>query len=166
VLDKGLGRGERGLFFRLLSMLWSLGRLLLCLGLSLPGGVLFSPVIVLIRRLSERERLRCLRESKVKLEARDIVASYKIILGAALLPAYSILCSVLLYLILQRRQIIKGGYIAISACILFWLVYAPIAVRSFDGVLNHFKVFRSKLATLFNPGSYDTLKRLREALKT
>ena len=92
--------------------------------------------------------------------AKDVVASYKMILGAIFFPIYSVIISVLLYFYLLNKNI-QGRGIATLACIIFWIIYVPIAIRSFDGVLSHFNILRSKIAALFNPDNYKILMRMR-----
>ena len=86
------------------------------------------------------------------------------ILGAIFFPLYSLLAAVTLFLILQRYKI-EGSGISFLACLFFWIIYAPIAIRSFDGVLSHFKVLRSKISAIFNRDSCGMLLRMRDNLK-
>ena len=48
---------------------------------ALPGILMMGPTTSLIVYLSERERIKCLKGSKVKQYGHDVVGSYKILLS-------------------------------------------------------------------------------------
>ena len=55
---------------------------------ALPGLVFNIPVGFLMRYLAEKERIKCLKASSVKVLGKDVVTSYKLILGFVILPIY------------------------------------------------------------------------------
>ena len=59
-------------------MLMSLIRLILSLIFMLPGSLMLMPLTTTISFYSERERIRCLKASTVKIMANDVLASVKI----------------------------------------------------------------------------------------
>jgi hypothetical protein len=61
-----------------------------------------GPMTTLVSYLSERERVKCLKASKVKLKGTDIVGSYKILLTITFFPFFQFLNTFLTYLALTR----------------------------------------------------------------
>ncbi len=54
--------------------------------LALPGSVLFLPVFATAKIISERKRKAALAASTVKIHARDVIATWKILVGMLLAP--------------------------------------------------------------------------------
>lgn len=67
---------------------------------ALPGIVMMGPTTSLIVYLTEKERIRCLKGSKVKQYGNDVVGSYKILLSTMLMPLTCAGHSTLLYFLL------------------------------------------------------------------
>jgi hypothetical protein len=63
---------------------------------------MFYPTTSLIAYLSERERIKCLKGSKVKHYGNDVVGSYKIMVSSILLPLTCAIHSGILYLLLRK----------------------------------------------------------------
>ena len=65
--------------------------MLLIVILSVPGALLNAPLGLISRYLSIREARRALSKSEVKVKAKDVVASYKVLVAivVALLPGGS-----------------------------------------------------------------------------
>jgi len=58
--------------------------------LALPSMLLFVPVALITSVLSERERVKALAGSTVKVQAMDVVASYKILVSVVFVPLYNL----------------------------------------------------------------------------
>lgn len=69
--------------FRLVSVVVRVGFLG---ALALPGSILFLPVFVTAKVISERKRKAALAASTVKIHARDVIATWKILVGMLLAP--------------------------------------------------------------------------------
>ena len=55
---------------------------------SFPGLVLYTPLGVAMNYLAEKERIKCLKASNVKILGNDVVTSYKMVLGFVFMPVY------------------------------------------------------------------------------
>jgi hypothetical protein len=63
---------------------------------------MFAPTTTLIAYLSEKERIKCLKGSKVKHYGNDVVGSYKIMLSSFLMPLTCTIHSAILFLLLKK----------------------------------------------------------------
>ncbi len=84
--------------------------------------------------MSERERVKCLKGSKVKQYGNDVVGSYKILLSTILMPLTCASHSVLLYFLLKRFTKLPKATMLKLALGLFALqpIYALLFVKSYD----------------------------------
>lgn len=90
------------------TLLYRIGELLILSIGTLPSVVLFWPVFLAARVISHRKQRKALANSVVKLEAKDVVGSWKILVAMGLAPAlyiwYTLVVTLWLYYIRQ------GGY--------------------------------------------------------
>lgn len=63
---------------------------------------MMAPTTFLVAHLAEKERIRCLKGSKVKLYGNDVVGSYKILLASFMFPLTAIIHSVGLHFLLKK----------------------------------------------------------------
>lgn len=70
-------------------------KVFLFFGLSLPGIFLFSPVFITARRISRQKAKEALAGSVVKIRARDVLSTWKILVALGLAPALYIFYSVI-----------------------------------------------------------------------
>ena len=63
------------------------------MGLSLPGIILFSPVFITSKKISVRKAKEALAASLVKIKAKDVISTWKILVALVLAPALYILFS-------------------------------------------------------------------------
>lgn len=92
--------------------------------LALPGGTLFAPIFFLAKKISEKKRKEALAGSTVKIEARDVIATWKILVSMGLAPllytSYSVLGSYLL------RKYWDSSLSAIGAFVVFYALSATV----------------------------------------
>ncbi|KAJ2893287.1 Glycerol-3-phosphate/dihydroxyacetone phosphate acyltransferase [Coemansia aciculifera] len=95
-----IGRAEAGMLF-VWRLLW-----LLIMGLvALPGTVLNLPVFIVTGVVSKRKARAALAASTVKVRARDVVATWKILIALGLVPLLYTTYSVLAVLLVRRYQL-------------------------------------------------------------
>ena len=128
---------------------------------------MFWPTTSLIAYLSEKERIRCLKGSKVKMQGNDVVGSYKIMLGAYMLPLTCAAHSALLFFILKRLTKFAQPKIIKICLAMFALqpIYALLLVKSFDSFKTSFKKLRYLFANFFRGDVYDKFNRRRKELQ-
>jgi len=133
---------------------------------------MFAPTTSLIAYLSEKERVKCLKGSKVKHYGNDVVGSYKIMLSSFLLPLTCSLHSTLFYFVLKKYTKLAPGTVLKVALGLFALqpIYALLFVKSYDSFnrswkklkFNFLRLFKRDIYTEFNREKKDIQKKIIE----
>ncbi|KAK6873884.1 Glycerol-3-phosphate O-acyltransferase 2 [Candida tropicalis] len=91
----------------------------LYMGLSLPGLILFSPVFITGRRISAKKAKEALAASSVKIKAKDVLSTWKILVAMVLAPALYIF-----YSVIGTILIVKSGFVPnISVIFIFMYCY-------------------------------------------
>jgi glycerol-3-phosphate O-acyltransferase/dihydroxyacetone phosphate acyltransferase len=123
-----------------------------------PGFLLALPLAVAAKMVSERKRQEALAGSKVKIEGRDVVATWKVLVSFVLAPSlwffYTLLCRVLF-----------GEFAAVTFFFFFPFV-AWGGIQGFEHVKKLLATLRPLSLLLFNSSSAHDLVALRERCKT
>lgn len=102
---------EKPIWLTVLILFYRLSKLLVLSIATLPGTLLFWPVFVITKIISEKKRRKALASSTVKLQGHDVVGTWKMLVALGLVPAlyayYTALGTALLY---YNRQ--NGYYTA------------------------------------------------------
>ncbi|CAK7903954.1 glycerol-3-phosphate O-acyltransferase 2 [[Candida] anglica] len=77
-------------------------------GLSLPGVFLFSPVFIVSKRISKKKAADALAGSVVKIRAKDVLATWKILVAMVWAPCLYILYSVLGTVFIVKSDLLHG----------------------------------------------------------
>jgi glycerol-3-phosphate O-acyltransferase / dihydroxyacetone phosphate acyltransferase len=140
--------------------------LLLSIGV-LPGLVLFSPVFVASKVISRRKAKEALAGSSVKIQGRDVMATWKLLVAMAFAPIlYNVYTVLLAYMVHQDRL---WGYVPdwVPLWLVFivgWIVFPAItfaALRFGEVGMDIFKSLRP-LALCMLPSSSSNIHSLRE----
>eukprot|EP00924_Labyrinthula_sp_SR-Ha-C_P003172 augustus_masked-scaffold_15-processed-gene-1.43-mRNA-1 protein AED:0.21 eAED:0.22 QI:0/-1/0/1/-1/1/1/0/661 len=148
------------------QILWSFVIILILCTVQLPGLILSSPYLILLNRKVNREVKKALAKSKVKINASDVAASYKVITTAAYLPTAMFLETVvalLLCFFLYNNAATSVASVApegfflenifwIGALLLFFIlfpVYFMIGVLVLESAIWRAKVLPRRMFTLF-----------------
>lgn len=91
----------------------------LFMGLSLPGIILFSPVFITSKKISVRKAKEALAASLVKIKAKDVISTWKILVALVLAPALYIFYSVIGTYLIVKLQIVPQ----LSTIIIFIICY-------------------------------------------
>lgn len=147
-------------------MLWSLLRLMLSLIFVIPGNWMTYPLTLFISSYVERERIKALKNSVVKVKAQDVSASLKIFTYICLYPFYLAFFCCLFYYALQWYGFGAAG--RFSYTLLFAILFPAtslIAIRSHDGVQTHMTEFHGRLINLLYADQVELIKTTRKELK-
>ncbi|KAF2136738.1 uncharacterized protein K452DRAFT_353825 [Aplosporella prunicola CBS 121167] len=139
---------------------------LLSLGV-LPGLILFAPVFIIGKRISIKKSKEALAASTVKIQARDVMATWKLLVSMALAPVLYNFYTILLTYWTYRNRV--QGYmpdsVPLLGVVLFgWAFFPTItyaALRFGEVGMDIVKSLRPLILSL-NPSSNNTLHRLRE----
>jgi len=78
--------GKSSTFFFFASVLWRCGVLITIAMLSFPGFIINAPIALVAKFYAEKEAKKRASSSLVKIEGKDVIASYKLIMGLVLTP--------------------------------------------------------------------------------
>jgi glycerol-3-phosphate O-acyltransferase/dihydroxyacetone phosphate acyltransferase len=148
-------------------LLYRLGKLsVLSVGV-LPGLVLFAPVFVASKIISIKKSKEALAASTVKLQGRDVMATWKLLVALAFAPIlYNFYTILLTYWTYRNR--IQGhmpDWVPLWAVVIFGYIFFPAitfaALRFGEVGMDIVKSLRPLVLSL-NPASSNTIHKLRE----
>ncbi|WPH00525.1 Hypothetical protein R9X50_00335400 [Acrodontium crateriforme] len=148
------------------KIIYRIGKLTLLSIAVLPGTVLFAPVFIAGKVISRIKSKEALAASTVKVKARDVMATWKILVSLALAPALDVFYTcVLTYWTVSNRV---GGrmpeWVPLWAVFLIGIIGFPMicfaALRFGEVGMDIFKSLRPLVLSI-NPTSSNTLTKLR-----
>lgn len=148
-------------------MFVSLFRLIFCFIFVLPGDIMTLPLSTAIAFYSERERIKALKASTVKIKANDVLSSIKILAYISSLPVYVMFFTFVFYRMMRfyfEFSRFYSYYYSLTFFILFPIIQF-ISIRSHDGVKTHYTQFQGRFLSLFYPDQVDMIKTSRKMLK-
>lgn len=167
VRDHQVAYAKFSVFKVLGTLLYRVGKITVLAAAVFPGLALFSPVFIAGKLISIRKSREALAASTVKIQARDVVATWKVLVAMALAPTlytyYNILFGFWTYY--NRIQGIMPEWVPIWAVVLFGTIWFPTitfaALRFGEIGMDIAKSLRPLILCL-NPSSGNTLVRLRQ----
>lgn len=150
-----------------LTLFYRIAKLAVLSAGVLPGLVLFAPVFIAGKVISIRKSAEALAASTVKIQARDVLATWKLLVAMALAPALYTFYTVLLVWWNYYNGV--GGRmpenVPLWAVVIFAYVFFPAvtfaALRFGEIGMDIFKSIRPLVLAL-NPASGNTLVKLRK----
>lgn len=149
------------------TLLYRLGKLAVMAVGTLPGLGLFAPVFVASKLISIKKSREALAASTVKLQGRDVMATWKLLVALAFAPLlYAFYTALLTYWTYRNRiQGLMPEWIPLWMIVAFGVVFFPsitfAALRFGETGMDIFKSLRPLVLSL-NPTSANTLVKLRE----
>ena len=86
-------------FFTLVWRVLNLGGIMIAL---CPAYTLFLPVVFVARRISQLKQMEALAGSKVKIEGKDVVATWKVMISFGLMPMLHLLYTLIARLLFSE----------------------------------------------------------------
>jgi glycerol-3-phosphate O-acyltransferase/dihydroxyacetone phosphate acyltransferase len=149
------------------TLLWRVGKLsVLSIGV-LPGLILFGPVFIASKMISIKKSREALAASTVKLQGRDVMATWKLLVALAFAPILYTFYTILLVIWTSKNHV--QGYMPVwvplwSIIILGYTIFPAItfaALRFGEVGMDIVKSLRPLILCL-NPSSNNTIHKLRE----
>ncbi|KAK9320268.1 hypothetical protein V1517DRAFT_329899 [Lipomyces orientalis] len=140
----------------------SLKLFVLALG-ALPGAILFAPVFIATKKISKKKASEALKASTVKIAARDVVATWKILVALGLAPTlywfYALLATWTTWKYDLVPQVRPVWLVTVAAMIVFpAITYAALRIGEIG--MDIFKSLKPLVACL-NPNNMSTIAKLR-----
>ncbi|KAG0633632.1 hypothetical protein HOY80DRAFT_929849 [Tuber brumale] len=155
-------------FFRVIfTLIYRVGKLVFLGAGALPGFALFAPVFVATRIISHRKAKEALKASTVKIQGKDVMASWKLLVTLALAPIlYNFYVVILCWWTYRHRLfgLMPDWMPIIGVAIFGWIWFPSItfaALRFGEIGMDIFKSLRPLVLSL-NPTSANTLHKLRQ----
>ncbi|RCH96055.1 hypothetical protein CU097_009131 [Rhizopus azygosporus] len=134
--------------------------------LSFPGSILNLPIVTTAKLISMKKAKEALASSSVKVRARDVLATWKLLVGLVLIPSfYGLYTLVIFWLCLKADYISwpqKILFPAITWTLLPFVSYA--SMRFAENGIEVFKSLRPLYVALIDPDSSAHLREIREKL--
>jgi glycerol-3-phosphate O-acyltransferase/dihydroxyacetone phosphate acyltransferase len=151
----------------ILTFMYRTGKLLLLTAGALPGLVLFAPVFVAGKLISIKKSKEALAASTVKIQAKDVVATWKLLVALVFAPILYTFYITLFTIWTSRSRV--GGTVPEwiplwLVVVLGWIIFPTItfaALRIGEVGMDIFKSLRPLILSL-SPSSANTLVKLRE----
>lgn len=83
--------------------------------LAMPGTIMFSPVFIVARRISHKKQREALASSTVKIKAKDVIGTWKILVALVLAPA--------LYIFWAAVAVVVLRHLGMPRQLPLWLVF-------------------------------------------
>ena len=150
-----------------LTLIYRVGKLAVMAVGTLPGLFLFGPVFIASKLISIRKSREAVAASTVKLQGRDVMATWKLLVAMALAPSlYALYTCILTYWTYKNRvQSYIPDWVPLWMVIAFGCTFFPAvtfaALRFGETGMDIFKSLRPLYLSL-NPTSGNTLVKLRE----
>ena len=153
------------------TLVYRLGKLAVMSIGTLPGLILFAPVFIATKLISIKKSREALAASTVKLQGRDVMATWKLLVAMAFAPSlYATYTALLTWWTYKNRvQGYMPGWVPLWLVIAFGIVFFPsitfAALRIGETGMDIVKSLRPLVLSL-NPTSANTLHKLREKRAT
>lgn len=149
------------------TLFYRFGKLIVMSVGTLPGLILFGPVFVASKIISIKKSREALAASTVKLQGRDVMATWKLLVALALTPLlYASYTALLTWWTYKNRvQGYVPDWVPLWVVVVFSMIFFPsitfAALRFGETGMDIFKSLRP-LVLCLNPTSANTLVKLRE----
>ena len=153
------------------TLIYRLGKLAVMSIGTLPGLILFAPVFIATKLISIKKSREALAASTVKLQGRDVMATWKLLVAMAFAPTLYATYTILLtwWTYKNRVQGYMPDWVPLWLIVAFGMVFFPsvtfAALRIGETGMDIVKSLRPLVLSL-NPTSANTLHKLREKRAT
>ncbi|KAI8969977.1 hypothetical protein BDF20DRAFT_888755 [Mycotypha africana] len=128
-----------------------------------PALLINSPIIILSLIISQKKQKEALAGSSVKIAARDVLATWKILVAVVGIPSLYGFYSVLLFAYLYVHEYSH----AFSLSLLVWVLLPFVqymCVLLLENSIDIYKSLYPLFLSLFNPDGLNTVRKMRENL--
>ncbi|CAO0801443.1 unnamed protein product [Mucor circinelloides] len=134
--------------------------------LDFPGAILNLPVIVIARVISQKKADAALKGSSVKVAGRDVLATWKLLVGLVLVPSlYSFYSFVVFLVLFKTTSFDITTLVRISIATWFTIAAVTLASLQFGEIgLDIAKSLKPMIVSVLDPSGAETLRQNREVL--
>lgn len=131
-----------------------------------PGAILNLPVVIVANVISQQKAADALKSSKVKIAGRDVLATWKVLVGMGLVPLLYSFYSILVGIILYKTTSLSLWHIG-QICIVTWFGIVGISyasLRSGEIGLDIAKSLKPMIMSVLDPSGAEILRQNRNTL--
>lgn len=139
-----------GTFFHFVERLF---KVFLFFGLSLPGIFMFSPVFITAKKILRVKQKEALENSVVKIKARDVIGTWKVLVALILAPALYIFYSILGTILIVKSRLLPPNFsrVLIFLYCYFWSVLTTYAsLRTGEIGVDYYKSLKPLFYSMIN----------------
>lgn len=135
--------------------------------LRIAGFMMTLPAAIVLNIYTERERMKALANSKVKISGKDVVASYKVLAALVIVPISICIYTAAFYFSIGKWNLVdpSSRTKATIAFLFAWPIYIIAMIRSNDGLVRHSRKVKSQILFYLFASKYNKLQRQRTALQ-
>ncbi|KAJ3083857.1 hypothetical protein BCR33DRAFT_758785 [Rhizoclosmatium globosum] len=129
-----------------------------------PGALLHAPIALLAKKISEKKAAEALRESSVKIEGRDVIATWKVLVSLVVAPLLYVMYSIIffIYLFFTSGFTIRQCFLSTLVFAVVTVVFGVAAMRASEIGVDVIKSLRPLYLSVF--ADTDDLRRVRAEL--
>ncbi|KAG1427590.1 hypothetical protein G6F58_000962 [Rhizopus delemar] len=150
-------------------MLWLLIKRIIILAvltlLAFPGGILNLPVAIIAKVISQKKADAALKSSTVKIAGRDVLATWKLLMGLVLLPTLYACYSFMVFILTLQMDLELKWKLLLPIATWSLLPFVSYASLRF-GEIGHdiLRSIKPTWLTFLDPSGAETLRQNREKL--
>ncbi|KAJ3128752.1 hypothetical protein HK100_009001 [Physocladia obscura] len=140
------------------------GEAILLFAFAAPGALLHAPIALLAKKISEQKAAQALRESSVKIEGRDVIATWKVLVSCVVAPLLYFLYSVIFftYLVITSGFTLRQCFLSTLVFVVVAVIFGIAAMRASEVGVDLIKSLRPLYLSVF--ADTDNLRRVRAQL--
>ncbi|KAG0166094.1 hypothetical protein DFQ30_007588 [Apophysomyces sp. BC1015] len=132
---------------------------------AFPGALLNLPAMIIVATISQKKAAAALKSSTVKIAGRDVLATWKVLVGVVVLPTLYAFYSLIVFLIVFQTTVNWRWKLCLP--LLTWVLLPFVSYASLRVIELSHDILRSlqpSAMSLMNPDGAQTLRQNREKL--
>lgn len=116
-------------------------KVFLFIGLAMPGVIMFSPIFISASRISKRKAKEALAASVVKIKAKDVISTWKILVALGIAPVVYIFWAVIATIFLVKAGLTRGipHFLVFVVCYLWSVLTTYASLRIGEIGVDYYK---------------------------
>ncbi|KAI8881524.1 hypothetical protein K501DRAFT_324464 [Backusella circina FSU 941] len=134
---------------------------------AFPGGILNLPVVIVAKVISQKKAKAALKSSTVKIAGRDVLATWKLLVGLVLIPTLYGFYSLITFIVVLQTDLDLKWKLLLPIAVWSLLPFVSYASLRF-GEIGHdiLRSIQPTVMALMDPSGAETLRQNREKLSS
>ncbi|KAL9933544.1 hypothetical protein V8E36_007720 [Tilletia maclaganii] len=162
--DHQVERAHRAGWRSLGLLLYRTGLLFIWSSLALPGVVLNAPIFILAKIISRHKAKEALAASQVKIQGRDVLATWKVLVSLGVTPVLYTFYAVIATMYARKQGWITTWRAALGTPLMTYIALPLMSYSALKVGENSIDIYKSlpPLVVSLIPGNHKAIKRLQE----